>query len=496
MIQPARLTQQPQHVLPVDWSNPITRALAMSVVPGLHRAFDLVAQQHPTVTGTKVAAIAGGLAASFGAATGVSNSDKITTGFSSPIGLSGRTYQVVLRRNGSGGGGLGRVFDKTTSSTGQFLCWYASTNRMMYGFYAGTGAERNVNIPATNVSAATGRDVELWVQHAYDGENSYISAWADGALVLDRAVYPGVLRDSSAPLVIGNRGSDNARCWDGSISLFNTWERLLDPVEMEAQRTAPWQMLRAPRRLVGAAPAAVPLQLAGRDGSQANVGSAGSITQTQETAGAGGAQQNAGSVGMLGQVQNLGGADATQLNVTDVGQIGQVLTLAGADGVQQNAAGSGEITSEAPGLLVGVEGNQLNSGSVGAIGQVQVLAGADGGQHNAGAAGAVGQVQNLIANHGDQFNDGSVGAITIAPPESLEGAEGQQANVGDTCAITQSAVLAGADGAQHNTGTVGALVRIGLAIIYTDPGELRIYAAVGECRIWTAAGEQRILTLH
>jgi len=468
----------------------------MSVAPGLHRAFDLVAQQHPTVTGTKVAPLAGGLGASFGAATGVSNSDKITTGLSSQIGLSGRTYQVVVRRNGAGGGSLGRVFDKTNGGSGQFLYWYGSLARMAYGFYTGAGTERTVTIPDSNVSAAVGRDVEIWIEHAYDGVNSYISIWVDGALVLASSVVPGALRDLASPLVIGNRGSDGARCWDGSIALVNTWDRLLDPVEVDAQRTAPWQMLRAPRHLVGAAPAAIPLQLVGRDGSQANTGSAGSITQTQETAGAGGTQPNAGSVGMLGQVQNLGGADGAQLNITDAGQIGQVLALTGADGVQQNAAGSGEIASEAPGLLVGVEGNQLNSGSVDTIGQVQVLAGADGGQQNAGAAGAVGQVQNLVADHGAQVNDGSVGAITIAVPDSLEGAEGQQANVGDAGAITQSAVLAGADGTQHNTGTVGALVRLGLAIIYTNPGERRIHAAVGECRIWTADGEQRILTLH
>jgi len=301
------------------------------------------------------------------------------------------------------------------------------------------------------------------------------------------------------------------------------WDRALSDDEIARISADPYQIFAEPARML-AVPASAPIAqpdpleprgAAGIQGNQASTGSisqsqnvggmlgvqsnaagVGSIWQAQDLSGAPGEQANAASPGVVDQQLQLAGAEAAQQNAGSTAGIGQGLTLAGADGTQQNAGGVGVIVSEMSGTLSGDVGSQGNTGGSGAIAQVHALVGDDGDQFNVGALGAVGQAQILSGDPGMQSNTGGSGTITTDASEVLSGAASEQANLGTTGSITQTAVLAGADGVQQNTGTIGGLVRQGLAIIYIDPGEMRMHAIAGEQRLWTAPGEQRILSLH
>lgn len=198
-----------------------------------------------------------GIAAGFGATQGVASTDKIVTGFTSAFPAGGtRTYYVRARRDGSGGGNLGRLFDKTSGGSGQFLMWYGAQARLSYTYYTGAGTERNINIPTTDIAAAIGEYFDVIVSHRDEGTQQVVDAYLPNGQVLFSSVTSGTLRDAAGtPLTIGNRNSDNARGWDGHIATVYAWDRAPNSSEATSVFTAPYQVFKAPARRLWAAPA-------------------------------------------------------------------------------------------------------------------------------------------------------------------------------------------------------------------------------------------------
>ncbi|MDN4061304.1 hypothetical protein QPK31_24085 [Massilia sp. YIM B02769] len=243
----AGMRYQPQGKLQLNRQHTLAPALRLLSLPGVHRGFDAVAQQAATTVGVKVVSTPDGAVGGFGAAVGAGSTDRITTGLVGDFPLSGRSYIFRFRRNGGGGGNLGRLFDKTSSGGGQFLMWYGSRAAISYGFYAGSSTERNIDIPGTATTAAVGQDCILIVAHAYDGASSTINAYVNGQRVLNDSVVAGVLRDApSVPLTIGNRASDGARVWDGSIEFAGVIDLVLSPDQATALSGGIYQVLANP----------------------------------------------------------------------------------------------------------------------------------------------------------------------------------------------------------------------------------------------------------
>ncbi|WP_312548172.1 LamG-like jellyroll fold domain-containing protein [Massilia sp.] len=451
MILPQRAREQPQHVAPVEWNDPLAHGLVLSVQAGVNRGYDAVARRLPTVVGTKAVPSAGVLAAGFGAGLGGGTTDRITTALSGAFPASGRSYFVRARRNGSGGSGLGRLFDKTSGGTGQMLYWYGSNARLAYSFYAGS-SERITAIPDTHLTAAVGETFGALVTHAQVGSTATINAWVNGVQVLFDVVVTGALSDApAAALSIGNR-ADGVRGWDGLIECVHVWDRVLLPAEAAAISEGRRQLTRARPALVGGASVSAPLNLVGTDGEQHNIGGTGGIGQSQSVAGTTGVVANQGGTGNIGQVQSVSGA------------AGEAASWAGASNIEQ----------------------------------VQNVAGAAGTLSNIAAVGSIRQMQSLVGAAGTQTNEAGADIITVDArpgPDSLDSTSGQQENIGGTGAIGQVLRLAGGGGAQANLASIGMLFLAGKACIYIDPGECRVYDSSGEARTYDVPAERRLLTL-
>lgn len=255
LILPSRFNQQPQQAPQLDAGNQLTQGLILAVLPGLNRAYDLAARRIPAVTGTKVAPAIGGVTAGFGATSGAGTTDKVVTTFTGA--LVNRSYFFRALRNGTGGGGLGRLFDKTNGTTGQYF--YCSTT-LTYTEYFG-GAERAVGTPAPAVGVWF--DVLVTTKVTANGHTTLM--YLNGVQVAGEGVGGlGAFNDAAATaLTIGNRASDNARNWDGLIECAYVWDRALSRGEVAALSQNRHQLFKAPARRLWMATAGGPVTITG-----------------------------------------------------------------------------------------------------------------------------------------------------------------------------------------------------------------------------------------
>ena len=166
----------------------------------------------------------------FNTTDGVGTTDSIVlanTTHYSPV-----TYSFWATRHGTGGGGIGRAFQKGTT---------ADTRPALFVIDSGGGAiKMNYAHPWTTTGewrwdafAADGSG--HWTCITYDGGATTNAplVWVDGSSVTVtlQAAPTGSLTTNTEAWVLGNRKSDNARCWDGQIGVFGMWRRALTPYE-------------------------------------------------------------------------------------------------------------------------------------------------------------------------------------------------------------------------------------------------------------------------
>ena len=233
------LTQPQGGPLEVDWENPITAVLSAAYVLGHAKRFDAVRRAVTVATGTKTVTVAGALTSGFGAALGVGASDRVPTPYNKA--LTSRSTFFAGVRNGPGGGGLGRIYDKTSGSAGQFLYWSNTAILLQYGYFLG-GSEQIVQIPGTGTTCAVGVPFTVLVTHNVVGTSQTINAWVNGNQVLTNATATGTMNDAAATVLsIGNR-ADGIRGWDGSIECGFVWDRILTADEAKALHAARYQL--------------------------------------------------------------------------------------------------------------------------------------------------------------------------------------------------------------------------------------------------------------
>lgn len=224
-------------------NTPLAAGLRMAVLPGANRNYNAATGKQLTPNGIKPTGFSTSISGGFGSTYGLGTSDKIVTDLGGAFPASGRTYFFRVRKNSAGGGSLGRLFDKTNGTAGQYF--YVSASNLAYTEYW-NGAERACNVAVP----ANGAWFDVLVTSTYSGSVHSFYLYLNGAYGAGEGpitIPGGVFTDAaSTPLTIGNRNSDNARCWDGLIECAYAWDRVLLADEITALSVNPYQIFAAP----------------------------------------------------------------------------------------------------------------------------------------------------------------------------------------------------------------------------------------------------------
>ncbi|SHL10405.1 hypothetical protein SAMN05216428_10183 [Nitrosospira sp. Nsp11] len=441
------------------------------------------------------------MAIGFGSTLGVGAGDRIigpAEGIPTKVSI-----HVWTNRNGDGGGGFGRVFGRGTGVFDLFNNHGQIANT--YGF--GTGAPLTYwswTRPPLSTWAPIGISVDTSVDIS-GGPAVYQSGTKltkDSGLSF--TTFGGGYGTSATPWCVGNRPSDNARAWDGSLAEFAVWNVILTDAEFAAlQRGASPELIRPDARIhylpaerdgwlnksgtrwtVTGTKSPLPHPAVRRPGSitrlwavssggathdltaasttQANVASTsatGAITQTHIVAVQTSAQPNTATAGAISQSHLLAGASSSQANTGTAGAVSQTHALSAAGSVQTNVASTGAIAVGETHDLAAAAATQANIGTPGAISQVHALVGVGGTQTNTGASAAVSQAHVLGAAGSTQANAASVGAVTVGVVHDLAASPSTQTNAGASGAVSQAHILVCPPSVQDNIAAASTIVQ-------------------------------------
>jgi len=235
---------QPRGNLQVDQSQRLAAGLRIALLPGVSRSFDPASMRTVAPNGMKQVPAPTGYAAGFGATLGAATSDKVLTHISGALPTA-RSYFFRARRNGAGGGSLGRLFDKSSGSSGQFLYFHNASGFLRYGIHIAS-SETNTDI-VSGADITPGQWFDVLVTHLQVGSVATINAYINGNQVVANRVINGTLTDAAATVIcVGNRNSDNARVWDGLIAAAYVWDKELTLADAAALSMNPWALFAAP----------------------------------------------------------------------------------------------------------------------------------------------------------------------------------------------------------------------------------------------------------
>lgn len=153
---------------------------------------------------------------------------KIVTSYASHATL--RTYSVWFKKDGTGEGGLGRVFDKRVAGAQVELlfCDNVTTTNLKYARNL-SGGERSWRWDIGTADALH----HMVLQYDAGNPETAPIVYVDGSsqsLTLENS-GTGTANTNADAYVIGNRGSQE-RTWDGMICEFAIWDRTLSAAEI------------------------------------------------------------------------------------------------------------------------------------------------------------------------------------------------------------------------------------------------------------------------
>ena len=244
--------RQPQPAVKIDFANPITRSL--SSVIRLDTCAEAVKGKLYTATGTKLQRSSIGTGRGFGSTDGVGTTDKVLTDI---VGTQGpRTYFVLAKLNGWGGGNFGRFFEGTTASQELFYVSNAGNGGLLYWRQFSGGRRTALTVDPNSVSNQFGKLTSYSVSFDASSPSNqpelYIAGTRYAYVSLDG--IPTGTANSTGAFYIGNRGTDNLRNIDGTIYLVLVFDRMLSAAEHKSLTENPWQVF---------APETIPLFWAG-----------------------------------------------------------------------------------------------------------------------------------------------------------------------------------------------------------------------------------------
>ncbi|MCL6480300.1 MAG: LamG domain-containing protein [Firmicutes bacterium] len=159
--------------------------------------------------------------------------DKVSTPFTAHA--TQRSYSLWTFRRGDGGGGFGRMFEKRTTSTEvetfhNRATGTANGDTYMYTrAFSGTSGFWTIPRPSANI----------WhhiciVYEAVAGSLPTIHVDGIPQTVTALSTTSGSPNTNTDAYVIGGRGNDNLRAWDGRLAEFAIWNALLTASECQA----------------------------------------------------------------------------------------------------------------------------------------------------------------------------------------------------------------------------------------------------------------------
>jgi hypothetical protein len=178
------------------------------------------------------------MAYGYGTTHGVGTTDKVVSSLTAHA--TQRTYSMWSFRTGNGGNGLGRYMDKRTSGAEVEVWFDSNTNTTMeYSRQFSGGA---------SVWQVTRQPLNAWHHNVITYDSSSLlndpAIYRDGVALsvtnFSRAAS-GTANTNAEAYVIGNRGNDNARVWEGWHAEFAVWNVILgaDEIESLAQGISP-----------------------------------------------------------------------------------------------------------------------------------------------------------------------------------------------------------------------------------------------------------------
>lgn len=233
----------------IDWNNPLTKMLVLDIpfFEGGGNPLNIVSKLTATPSATVWTPERFGKSLLFASG----SSSKLTTQFTAHSTL--RSYEVFLKRTGGGGSNLGRIFDKRTASAQVELWFYNNPFEYDRVWAGGQGTWKWADPVGLNV----------W-QHlvlTYDASATtndplfYVNAIPQ-ALSSDSNPASGPITNNADPYVIGNRGNDNARGWDGPMAYFRIYNKILTPNEIKQLCADPFRIYKRLKSQGADAPAA------------------------------------------------------------------------------------------------------------------------------------------------------------------------------------------------------------------------------------------------
>ena len=195
-----------------------------------------------TATGTKLQRSSVGTGRGFGSTDGAGTTDKVLTDI---VGTQGpRTYFVLAKLNGWGGGNYGRFIDGTTSSQELFYVSNAGNGGLIYYRTFSGGIRTALTVDPNSVSNQFGKITSYSVSFDASSPSNqpelYIAGTRYAYVSLDG--IPTGTANSTGAFYIGNRGTDNLRNTDGTIYLVLVFDRMLSAAEHKSLTENPWQV--------------------------------------------------------------------------------------------------------------------------------------------------------------------------------------------------------------------------------------------------------------
>lgn len=411
LILPRRFTSQPQGALQIDWSNSITRGLVFASVPAINPV-DLVTQSRFTPVGTPdmVAVRSGlGLATNTDRTFSFANTPNynLTNSlsifwFGVPRARINETDTVFTKRSAWSTTGIPFGLTYSLSPTGRLTKWdfyvIGNGNRISTDWtYAGDAA------------SACG---------TWDGATQIF--YEDGIQKASKATS-GTITNNSTPIYFGtlSDGSEKSRAVHLSALVFS--RALLDE-EVKSLTNNPWQLFRAPKRVlyfdVGGAPAGVTGTISATE-SGSDVAALSGVIRVSGSINA--SESGSDAASLAGNVHVFGSLSVSETGADVAAIVGGLVTPAITGSIAASETGSDTASIAGDVVVTGtVSATESGSDTAALTGKVQIT-----GSLSVSETGA-----------DTVFINGSSAIITTGAMSASESGS-------DGCAITGKVYLAG-----------------------------------------------------
>lgn len=189
------------------------------------------------------------MARGFGSTRGSGTTDRIVTALTTNNSV--RSYAIWANRNGTGGGGLGRMFDKNNGTAEAALYYSGGSNYSFTRWWSTSPGEWAFTAPSTGAF----RHIGVSYDQSSTANDPVIYVSGSAVSTTEAQTPVGTVVSGSAAHTLGNRQSDNARNWDGDLAEFAAWDAILTAEEFASLAAGMSPLLVRPASLVCYVPA-------------------------------------------------------------------------------------------------------------------------------------------------------------------------------------------------------------------------------------------------